>query len=174
MARPNASNLNVPTGGILSGMTVARLGTGGKVTVYSQSASDVVVDVSGWLPPPSDLTALTPKRVLDTRTGLGAPKRALTAGQVVGLQVTGRGGVPATGVSAVLLNVTVTGTRAPGVVTAYPSGSSRPSTSTLNFVAGQTVANSVLAKVGPDGRVNLHTTAGTQLVADVQGYVRRS
>ncbi|WP_330475476.1 hypothetical protein [Terrabacter sp. C0L_2] len=76
--------------------------------------------------------------------------------------------------SAVLLNVTVTGTRAPGVVTAYPSGSSRPSTSTLNFVAGQTVANSVLAKVGPDGRVNLHTTAGTQLVADVQGYVRRS
>ncbi|KRC92767.1 hypothetical protein ASE25_05550 [Terrabacter sp. Root85] len=173
VARPDASNVNVPTGGVVSGMTVAKLGTGGKVRIFSHSASDVLVDVAGWLPSSSDLTALTPARVLDTRTGLGAPKRALTAGQVVGLQVTGRGGVPATGVTAVLLNLTVTAAGAPGVVTAYPSGSSRPPTSTLNFVAGQTVSNSVLVKVGTDGRVNLHTSAGTQLVADVQAYVRR-
>ncbi len=57
---------------------------------------------------PGGFTAVTPARILDTRTGLGAPAAKVAGGQTVELQVTGRGGIPAGGVSAVALNVTVT------------------------------------------------------------------
>ena len=69
----------------------------------------MIADVAGWYAPtPAPVSALTPARVLDTRTGNGAPPAPLGAGVAMDVQVTGRGGVPATGVSAVVLNVTVT------------------------------------------------------------------
>src|SRR5690348_1727511 len=57
---------------------------------------------------PSQLVSVSPKRVLDTRSGLGAPKAAVSPGRALTLQVAGRGGVPSTGASAVVLNVTMT------------------------------------------------------------------
>lgn len=89
------------------------------------------------------------------------------------MTVTGKGGVPASKVAAVVLNVTVTGAGAAGFITAYASGSTRPNASNLNFVAGQTVPNLVIAPVGPDGKVTLYNGApgSVQLVADLAGYV---
>ena len=52
------------------------------------------------------------------------------------MQVTGLGGVPAVGVSAVALNVTVAGPTAAGYITVWPSGAQRQETSNLNFQAG--------------------------------------
>ena len=116
---------------------------------------------------------LAPSRLLDTRIGVGAPG-PVRAHSTVHLQVSGRGGVPAatTTVSAVVLNVTVTGPSVAGYVTAYPNGTARPTASNLNFVRGQTVANLVTVKVGADGKVALTSTSGgsVQLVADVSGY----
>ena len=121
--------------------------------------------------PPGGFTAVTPARILDTRTGSGAPPGKIGPGQVLELQVTGRGGVPATGVSAVALNVTVTEPTEAGFVTAYPTGATRPVASNLNFVAGQTVPNAVAVKVGSGGRVSIFNSAGTShLVADVAGW----
>ena len=84
----------------------------------------------------------------------------------------GHGGVPASGVSAVVLNVTVTQPKAAGYITVYPDGATRPLASNLNFVAGQTVPNLVVAPVGADGKVDLYNgSSGTvELVADVSGY----
>src|SRR5579885_2404333 len=65
--------------------------------------------------------ALTPSRILDTRTGNGAPAAALGPGATLNLQVAGRGGVPTTGVSAVVLNVAVTGPTAPSYLTVFPT-----------------------------------------------------
>jgi hypothetical protein len=53
----------------------------------------------------------------------------------VALQVTGSGGVPASGVSVVVLNVTVTAPAKAGYVSAYADGAYPPATSNLNFVA---------------------------------------
>ena len=59
---------------------------------------------------PPQFEPLTPARVLDTRSAVGRPGTAkVPAGGTVALDVTGVGGVPASGVSAVILNVTVTG-----------------------------------------------------------------
>ena len=55
------------------------------------------------------------------------------------------------GVGAVVLNVTVTDAQGPGFVTVYPCGAVRPLASSLNFVAGQTVPNAVIAQ----GRVRV-------------------
>ncbi|WP_217546151.1 PKD domain-containing protein [Streptomyces sp. GbtcB6] len=112
-----------------------------------------------------------PKRLLDTRNGTGAPKRTVGAGGVVRLKVLGVGGVPASGVTAVALNVTDTGATATSYVTAYPDGTTRPTASNLNFRAGQVDPNLVTVKVGADGYVDLYNAHGTvNLVADLEGY----
>ena len=87
------------------------------------------------------------------------------------MTVVGRGGVPLTGVGAVALNVTVTEPTASSFLTVWPTGSPRPLASNLNFVAGQTVANSVLTKVGADGTISIfNNTGAVQVVIDVVGW----
>jgi hypothetical protein len=115
---------------------------------------------------------VTKTRILDTRSGTGAPKAALSAGHVLALQVTGRGGVPRDGTTAVVLNVTETAATNAGNVIVYPGGAgTAPATSNLNYKAGQTTQNLVTVPLGPDGTVDLVDSAGSaDLLADVQGY----
>ncbi len=157
------------------------------------------------------LHPLAPARILDTRNGTGRGPGPVTAGDGRSdspsasvraavaanheVQVTGRGGVPPTGVSAVLLNVTATAPSDPGYLAVYPKlprGSANPanldgvwddqsgfvpgypSSSNLNFQAGQVVPNLVLAPVGAGGKVRLDSFAGTvDVVADVVGWFDR-
>jgi hypothetical protein len=129
-----------------------------------------VVDNSS--PTAATYRPLAPVRILDTRSGVGAPVAAVPAGGSVTLQVTGNGGVPVSGVGAAVLNVTVTQAAAGGYVTVYPAGGSRPSVSNLNFVAGQTIANLSAVKTGTGGAVTLYNgSSGTvHLIADIAGY----
>jgi hypothetical protein len=93
-------------------------------------------------------------------------------GATIRVQVTGRGGIPATGVSAVVVNVTATQGRDAGFITAYASGAPQPGTSNLNYRPGQDVPNLVISPVGADGKIALtNTSRGTvHLVADTFGY----
>ena len=114
---------------------------------------------------------MTPNRILDTRSGNGAPAAKMGAQSTVSLQVAGRGGVPASGVSAVVLNVTATEATAASFVTVWPSGVTRPNASSLNLVSGWTGANSVTVAIGADGKVNIYNNAGsTHMIADVVGF----
>lgn len=174
--RPVASSLNFVAGETAPNLVVAKVGAGGKVSVYNAFGSaHCVADVVGCFvtdPAAAEHVALTPSRVLDTRDGTGRPgPGAVARGQVVDLQVTGRGGVPSSGVNAVLLNLTVTEPTTEGYVTVWPSGQTAPLASNLNVVAGQTRANLVLATVGAGGKVSLRGTPGAcHLVADVAGW----
>ncbi len=114
--------------------------------------------------------SMTPSRILDTRIGNGAPRSRVPSGGTLQLKVAGRGGVPADGVDAVVLNLTVTDAPAGGYVTAYPSGAVRPTASSLNYVKNTTIANQVIAKVGAGGQVALYVRQSTHLIADVEGY----
>jgi hypothetical protein len=111
-----------------------------------------------------------PKRILDTRDGLGAPARPIGVGGQIDLQVAGVAGLPSSGVAAVILNVTATEAAQAGYVSVYPSGTRRPTVSSLNLEAGQTAANLVTVKVGTNGKVTLFSSGGTHLIADVAGY----
>src|SRR5438046_3693730 len=72
----------------------------------------------------------------------------------------------------ILLNVTADRPDGTGFVTVYPCGGSLPLASNLNFVAGQTVANSVTVAVGVAGKVCIYTFTATHIVVDVGGAFR--
>ncbi|MDR1999489.1 MAG: DUF4434 domain-containing protein [Frankiaceae bacterium] len=178
---PGVSNLNFSPGQTIPNLVVAPVGANGKVDLRNGSggAVQLVADVSGYFlagapASPGAMGALSPARILDTRDGTGAARGAVAANGVVALQVDGRGGVPTSGVSAVVLNVTVTGPAAAGWIAAYADGASYPGVSNLNFSPGQTIANLVVAPVGANGKVDLRNGSGgaVQLVADVFGYFR--
>ena len=111
-----------------------------------------------------------PYRILDTREGTGAAKAPVGSGSTINLQVTAPGVIPA-GVSAVVLNVTVTGPTTAGHITVFPTGVPMPTASSLNFVPGWTGANSVTVPLGAGGQVSLYNSAGkTHLIADLVGF----
>lgn len=116
----------------------------------------------------SAYTALTPARVLDTRTGLGAPGGAVGARQSVVLDLSSQ--TPA-GVTAVVLNVTATEPTESTHVTVWPADTARPTTSNLNLVAGETRPNLVTVRLGQSRRVSLFNSSGAvHLLADLAGY----
>jgi len=176
--RPLASNLNFVTGQTIPNMVIAKLGADGSVAVFNAAGSThVVVDVLGWVAPGAGFTALTPARLADSRPGEHTiDEQAAGTGKLPGggyspLRVVGRGGVPTVGVGAVVLNVTVVDGTAPTHLTVYPSRRARPLASNLNAVTGQTIPNMVIAKVGPDGLVNIFNAAGAvHVVVDVLGW----
>ncbi|WP_203716266.1 choice-of-anchor D domain-containing protein, partial [Asanoa siamensis] len=127
---------------------------------------------NGQMTPRGTFYPLMPSRVLDTRIGLGSSKAPIGANRAIALQVAGRGGVPSTGVAAVVLNVTVTQPTSSSYLTVYPSGVAvRPTASSLNFPKAWTGANSVTVAVGAGGKVDLYNAKGaTHVVADITGY----
>ncbi|WP_370414264.1 hypothetical protein [Streptomyces fradiae] len=174
-ARASASNLNFVAGQTIPNLVVVPVGADGKVAFYNKNGSvDLIADVAGYyVTDGSGATyqPVTPNRLMDTRSGLGVAKAKVGAGQSVDLQVTGKGGVPASGVTAVVMNVTATGPTAGSFVSVYPSGTARTSASNLNFVAGQTIPNLVVVPVGADGKVTFYNKNGSvDLLADVAGY----
>ena len=145
----------------------ARTGTR-DMTVTSGAATWTETDVIVVRPTAGEYHAVTPARLLDTR----APGQAKPgAASVTNLTVVGVGAVPATGVSAVVLNVTATEATASTFVTAYPAGRARPVASNLNVTRDQTVPNLATVAVGADGQVSFYNHQGAvHLVVDVAGW----
>jgi hypothetical protein len=174
--RPVASNLNFNPGPSQPNLVIARVGTDGKVSIYNNLGSvHVVADVQGWYATDtigSTYVPLNPARILDTREGTGATAAQVGPGGAIDVGVLGVGGVPTTGVTAVALNVTVTRATGPeSFLTVWPSGSSRPTASNLNFSGGPPATNLVIAQVGAGGKVAIYNNLGsTDILADVQGY----
>ena len=180
VALGSSSNLNVTAAGqtIANGVIVP-VGADGTVTIYSQTGAHVVVDIAGYFTGPTDTLStnglfvpLDPTRLLDTRTGTGAPEIKLGGGGIVSFGVNGFAGVPVVGSNAVFLNVTITEATAPGFVQVYPTGHGTPgATSNLNVErAGQTRPNAVFVGIGVAGLVSLYTQSGGHLLADIAGY----
>ncbi len=132
-------------------------------------------------PPAEPFQSITPTRICDTRLGASYPANpcnangtkagTLNAGSTINLQIAGIAGVPLSGATAVVLNVTATDTTASSYLTVYPSQNTLPLASNLNWAAGETIANSVTVALGPDGAINLTNAFGsTDVVVDIQGY----
>ncbi|MFJ9764307.1 hypothetical protein ACIRUY_10865 [Streptomyces erythrochromogenes] len=175
-AQPTTSNVNFVAGQTVPNMTIVQVGADGYVELVNRSYGDVdlVADVTGYFSRSAGAggyTSLDPFRIADSRAGQG------TWGQVAGqstfsLQVAGNGAIPASGVTAVALNVTATAPRGAGHLTVFPTGQEAPNTSNVNFKANQTIANSVIVPVGPDGRINVRNGAWdpADVIVDVVGY----
>jgi hypothetical protein len=168
-ARPNVSNLNFVAGQTVPNLVTAAVDSAGRVSIYnSAGTSHVVADLAGYyrVRSGSEYTGTSPTRVMDTRTGVGVAKGKITAGGSKTLTIPG---LPA-GTTAVALNVTVTGPTNGSVLTVYPSDAAQPTASNLNYVAGQTIANMVVVKVGAGNKVTFFNSYGsTDVIADLAG-----
>ena len=147
--------------------------TGGPVIPTTDPTATGLVGLTGTVVPDATGTyypLAMAKRLLDTRSNGGAP---LAGGSTTAVTVTGTSGIPATGVSAVVLNVTAVNTTVDGgYFTVYPGGGvPRPTASTVNFPKAWTGANMATVPVGSDGRVRLYNYGGrAHAVVDVLGW----
>ncbi len=181
---PLASNVNARPGEVVPNLVTVQLGADGVVVLRNNAgAVDLVADLAGYYTPDTagvGFAAVDPGRVLDTRTGVGAPRSRVGAGRSIDVRVTGalpttdgRTVTVPTQARAVVLNLTAVTPSLATAVRAYPTpaGTDFPTVSNLNPRAGQTVANLVTVAVGPGGTVRLRNDAGAvDLLADVAGY----
>jgi hypothetical protein len=177
---PLASNLNWTPGQTVPNLVVVPVGTNGQVSIYDDAGNtDVVVDLEGYFMAPAvgstagEYSPLTPTRITDTRADSGEPNAGRTLGPrgTLNIQVAGAGDVPAANVAAAVLNVTATNTTASSFLTVYPEDSPQPTASNLNWAAGRTVANTVIAPVSNTGQITVFNRSGNaDVVVDVSGY----
>jgi spore germination protein YaaH len=179
IASPKSSTVNFVKGQtIANGMTVA-LSPDGTVSATFMSiggqTTDLVLDVTGYYV--SDSSGATyhtvaPQRILDTRSSLGLSGK-FGAGVPRAFQVAGAGGVPADAI-AVSGNLTAVGSTGAWAVYLGSVAADKPTTSTINFLKGQSVSNNVTAALDAEGRLwaTYLSSPGntTDLVFDVTGY----
>ncbi|MFF1408459.1 hypothetical protein ACFVX6_01460 [Streptomyces sp. NPDC058289] len=174
--RPTTSNVNFAPGQTVPNLVIVPVGADGYVNLYNGGweSVDLIADVTGYFTrsASSGYTPLAPARFVDSRIALGAPKGQVPGYGIFSTQITGLGKVPASGVTAVALNVTVTNPMSDGHLTVFPSGQQVPTASNVNFTTGQTIANSVIVPVGPDGRISIRNGGwkSADVIVDVVGY----
>ncbi len=172
-SRPTASNLNYSTGQVVPNNVTVKVGDAGAITLFSNGGCpNVIVDVVGYYEGGAPVLeggfiGLTPKRLVDTRNFYEGP----CVGALRNLTVTGGTTTVPEGAKAVALNITVVTPSVPGYLTAFPTGATRPTASTLNYVAGQVVPNGTVVKVGDGGAISLFASGGCpHVIVDVVGY----
>ncbi len=177
-AKPTASSLNWPAGQTVPNQVTVKVGSGGMVSMFNNAGNvNVIVDVVGFYKPGvgAAFYPLDPSRIQDSRPApeqVGPYSTPWTVGLIRSVQATSVGAVPA-GAVAVLFSATVTATSAASFLTIWPTGTAKPTASSLNWRAGSTVANAVTAKVGAGGAINVFNNAGTtHLIVDVAGYYK--
>jgi hypothetical protein len=155
----------------------------GALRVNARSANThVVIDVVGWYAPTSvaggkRFQAVSPRRVLDTRTGIGAKRGAVRKNGTIVLKLAGKGRILPSSASAVLLSFSASSTNVATYRTAWPHSLKWPKASDVYITNGRATTNLVLVRVWRSGKakgkISLRNYAGTtHLVADVVGYYR--
>ena len=173
-ARPETSNLNGGPGRPVPNLVVMAIGEDGCIEVFnSHGETHCFVDVFGYFVAGSGegFVPVDPSRLFDSRSGSGIRKGKLQHLDPVDVQVAGKAGVPASGATAVVMNLTVTASEAPGYLRVTPTGQKRAATSNVNFFAGDTVPNLVICKLGTGGKITVDGAgSGKHVIGDVFGY----
>jgi hypothetical protein len=179
ISHPATSTINFNKNDITAyGSTIALNASGHMSATYmaGSGTTDLVMDVTGYFTANTSgdtYHPLTPARLVDTRVKNGLTKGKLVANVPQTFTVKGRGGVPSNA-KAVTGNVTVTGSNNGWALYIGPTAIAKPSASTINFVKGQTRANSLTVALSPGGTLSatFMSSAGktTDLVFDVTGY----
>ncbi|MEV4481267.1 hypothetical protein [Micromonospora coxensis] len=170
---PTASNLNFVAGQTIPNMVLVPV-VNGRAMIYNASSGSthVIVDLLGRYGADATdlLVPLSPRRILDTRPAdpIGPTLRAGFQPSYLG---SAGGDVPPEP-TAVVANVTATGPTAAGVLTVHPNGAVPAVASNVNFVAGETAANLVMAGVGEGDQVAVWNDSPgyTDVIVDQAGY----
>ena len=180
---PATSNVNVTaSGATVANQVMLPIGTDKRVTLFTTAGGDVILDIFGFVTgtaAPITTRGLfvplnSPYRMLDTRSSSNnplGPGYRLWQGWTVEVPVAGRGGVPTTGVGAIVGNTTYVDAHGWGWLADYPAGTPFPGTSTVNsYYGGQTVPNHTLTPISARGVAIYAGDAGGHALLDVSGY----
>ncbi|MTD15162.1 hypothetical protein GIS00_14560 [Nakamurella sp. YIM 132087] len=147
------------------------------LTNNSRGSVHLVVDATGFYRSGTPATngafgVVEPVRLLDSRVAVGTPRARLAPGRSITVTMTGRGGVPRSGVSAIAGAVTVVSPGTSGTLAVAPAGSAHHGAVVLNFRTGESISTGIFLPLGVGGRVVFtNVSAGTiDLVTDVTGY----
>ncbi|MEO5842411.1 MAG: hypothetical protein ABIQ73_10310 [Acidimicrobiales bacterium] len=174
---PTISNINYVVGQVIPNTVTITVPAHGLIEVYSSAGAPFVIfDVAGWFADASGTFvekgayhALTPTRVMNTRTGLGGSTK-LTPNTTVNLKLTG-GAVDTTHAAAAVVNVTAAETTASSYLTVWPKGEARPNASSVNFPLGGAAANLVVVGIGADGSISIYLETGSaNVIVDLLGW----
>ncbi|HEX3126151.1 MAG TPA: hypothetical protein VH394_02380 [Thermoanaerobaculia bacterium] len=163
--------------------SIPYLSADGSVLLFTSSAPylagadfNAVDDVFAWTrsgPGTGDFFTVAPCRLIDTRQAGKGP--ALASGVPVLVEVLGRCGIPGTA-RAVAINVTAVQAQGAGSLTLHPGNLSTPNTNTINFQAGQNLANNAILPLASNGEGTLGITptvsgGGTvHVIVDISGW----
>lgn len=155
----------------------------GSISVFIPGGGNVIVDAMGYFVPSASATSagrfvsVNPHRVLDTRPTQPGPVPAgwvshlPAAGETVRVDVPADAGVPTSGVSALVVNITATEPVGAGFAQAFPTGASPGQTSNVNYSAGDTAATEAIVPLGAGGTISVFTSNAAHLIVDVLGYI---
>jgi len=168
--KPVTSSVNYAAGEDIPNTVIAAPDAYGKICLDSSTPVNLIVDLSGWFISGDGLHTFTPQRAFDMRqSGF-----VLTADNQYAFQITGNFGIPPSGASSVVLNVTATGATESGYITVWPCDQPRPNTSNLNYLPNQDIPNAVIATVDAQGLVCFASSSPTFLIADISGWFAQS
>jgi hypothetical protein len=167
--QPVVASLNATTGAVTANAVIVGAGTSGSVDVFALSATDLVIDITGYFAPPGagglSLYNVAPCRVLDTRLPAGSLPFSGTRDVNVGASPCG---TPAAA-QAYVFSATVVPPAPLGFLTMWPQGQARPLTATLNAGDGAVTSNMAIIPT-VNGSVSAFALSSTHLVLDVFGY----
>ena len=190
-AVPNSSNLNWNSGQTVANLVTVPIGPNGAIQAFNfMGQADVIIDLAGYYGPNStsgstvgEYFPVTPFRICDTRQiGSGVAQNQcnnsssnspIGPNQSISVQFGGNGVIPSSGVSAVAINITaiMPTTAGGGYLTAFPSGSTQPNVSNVNFGQNQTIANRAIVQLSSTGSISIYNYNGdTNIAVDVVGY----
>lgn len=172
---PNAARLNYAAGLNRANEIVAQLDSDGNICVFTSATAHIAADVVGYLPVGTDLSNVTPSRLVDTRSAGETIDGAYEAeGQQaedteVRIQIDGRPGIPRDATSAVLYIAAVNPVGS-GFITTHPCSDPRPNASSVNYVANTNSGNEVITRLDATGGICIYTSTTTHITVDAVAY----
>ena len=181
-APANLTSLTYSTSNIASMAADIPIGTGGQITINNcGGATDVIADISGYYTPTGSgemYHAVNPTRLVDTRNGTGSAtgtvspigaESSYTISQADTQQITTLNS------PTLVTMLTTTDSTGNGFITAYPTGTTQPGTSNINWTTDENVSNLALTPVGSGsnaGQITIYnaSSGSTDLVVDCSGY----
>jgi hypothetical protein len=175
LAAQRHSNLNFVAGVSSANTAIVPTDAGGRISLYSSTQVDVVVDVVGYITstgaPKSGVgtfVPIAPTRVYSTRF----TNRPFAAGETRLITVAGGSTKVPAGIGGISANISVAAPTRSGFLVVFP-GSRRPSTSNVNYGGGRPATNGALVRVNPGAVSNTVTGFMSQaghVIIDVNGY----
>jgi hypothetical protein len=124
----------------------------------------------------SHFVTMVPCRVFDTRLAngpYGGPAFAAEETRTFDIPNGPCSGIPSNAI-AYSFNIAVTQTLGPGFVTAWPTGVSRPTASSLNYQtapdATYAISNGIIIPAGTSASVDVFSKAAGHVIVDINGY----